>query len=63
MQRGYSDDTKQICTRMYHSGLTLREIEGLTGISHSTIYNWAKQEGLLPNASKENLTSDDADSE
>lgn len=46
VQRGYSDDTKQICIRMYRSGLTLREIERLTGISHSTVYNWVKQVDL-----------------
>jgi transposase-like protein len=62
VQRGYSDDTRQICIRMYRSGLTLREIERLTGISHSTIYNWVKQEGLLPNLPKENLTSNNSDS-
>lgn len=48
--KGYSEDTKQICIRMYRAGLKLREIERLTGISHSTIHNWVKQAGLLPNA-------------
>jgi transposase-like protein len=45
--RGYSDDTKQICIRMYRTGLGLREIERITGISHGTIYNWIKQADLL----------------
>jgi len=59
VQRGYSDDTRQICIRMYCFGLTLREIEGRTGISHSTIYSWVKQEKLLPHAPKENPISSD----
>lgn len=63
VQRGYSDDAKQICARMYRSGLTLREIGRLTGISHSTIYIWVKQKGLLPNLSEENSTSNNLDSE
>lgn len=46
--KGYSEDTKQICIKMYRAGLKLREIERLTGISHGTIYNWIKQAGLLP---------------
>lgn len=45
--RGYSDDTKQICLRMHRTGLGLREIERLTGISHSTLYNWIKQSEAL----------------
>lgn len=45
--KGYSEDTKQICIRMYSTGLELREVERLTGISHSAIYNWVKQAGLL----------------
>jgi transposase-like protein len=44
LQRGYSSDAKQICVRMYRAGLTLRKIERLTGISHSSIYSWVKQE-------------------
>jgi transposase-like protein len=42
-QRGYSQDAKQICIRMYQLGLGLREIERLTGISHNSIRNWVKQ--------------------
>jgi transposase-like protein len=50
LHKGYSDDVKQICIRMYESGLTLRQIERLTGISHSTIYNWAKKGASNPSA-------------
>ncbi|BAY56888.1 IS1 transposase [Leptolyngbya boryana NIES-2135] len=42
-RRGYSDEVKQICLRMYHLGLKLREIERLTGIRHTTIHSWVKQ--------------------
>ncbi|MBW4662346.1 MAG: helix-turn-helix domain-containing protein [Drouetiella hepatica Uher 2000/2452] len=47
--KGYSEDTKQICIKMYRTGLKLREIASLTGISHGTVYNWVKQARLLPN--------------
>lgn len=43
LPRGYSEDARKICIRMHRLGLTLREIERLTGISHSTINNWVKQ--------------------
>lgn len=61
-QRGYSNDARQICMRMYRSGLSLREIERLTGISHSAIYSWAKQEGILPNLPEQDLSSNDSNS-
>jgi transposase-like protein len=53
-QRGYSDDAKQICLKMHQNGLGFREIERLTGISHNTIINWAKQAGLSPDDSEIN---------
>ncbi len=58
-QRGYSDDAKQICLKMHQNGLGFREIERLTGISHNTIINWAKQAGLSPNDSKINEIKED----
>lgn len=57
-QRGYSDDTRRICIRMYRSGLTLRGIGQLTGISHSTIYSWVKYEDLLLNASEDGISKE-----
>lgn len=45
LQKGYSDDTRQICLRMYRSGLKPGEIARLTGISRSTLYSWVRQEG------------------
>ncbi len=58
-QRGYSDDVKQICLRMYYNGLGFREIERLTGISHNTIINWARQAGLSPDDSEVNEKKED----
>ncbi len=42
-RRGYSEDVKQICLRMRQRGMTYREIEEITGVSHSTVVNWVKQ--------------------
>ena len=50
LPRGYSEDARRICIRMYRMGLTLREIEWLTGISHSAINNWVRQEDLAKQA-------------
>lgn len=50
--RGYSEDVKQICLRMYRSSIGFREIERLTGISHNAIINWVKREELLPGESE-----------
>jgi transposase-like protein len=58
-QRGYSDDAKQICLKMHHNGLGFREIERLTGISHNTIINWARQAGLSPDDSEINELKED----
>jgi transposase-like protein len=41
--RGYSNDVKKICLRIYASGVGFREIERLTGINHNTILHWARQ--------------------
>ena len=49
--KGYSDDVKQLCLKMYLNGMGFRGIERVTGINHNTIINWVKQTGLnLPNA-------------
>ncbi|HEY9628669.1 MAG TPA: hypothetical protein V6C84_15320 [Coleofasciculaceae cyanobacterium] len=42
--RGYSDDAKNICLKMYASGVGFRAIERATGISHNTVINWVRQE-------------------
>ena len=49
--RGYSDDVRQLCLRMYVNGMGFREIERVTGIHHTTVINWVRQAGeSLPDA-------------
>lgn len=52
-QRGYSEDVKQICLKMYQNGLGFREIERITGLSHNTIINWVKQAESPPENSED----------
>jgi len=50
-RKGYSDDVKQICLKMYLNGMGFRGIERVSGINHNTIINWVRQAGLsLPDA-------------
>ena len=50
-QRGYSDDIKKLCLKMYVNGMGLRGIERVTGVAHSTVITWLKQVGeYLPDA-------------
>ena len=49
--RGYSNEIRKICLKMYLNGMGLRGRERVTGVHHTTIINWVKQVGeLLPNA-------------
>ncbi len=49
--RGYSDDVKRLCLRMYVNGMGIRGIARVTGITHPTIINWIKHTGeRLPDA-------------
>lgn len=49
--RGYSDDVKRLCLRMYVNGMGIRGIARVTNIAHTTILNWIKQSGgNLPDA-------------
>lgn len=41
--KGYSDDAKQICLKMYRDGLGFRAIERATGVSHNTVINWVRR--------------------
>jgi transposase-like protein len=41
--KGYSDDAKKICLKMYLDGMGFRAIARVTGISHNTVINWIKQ--------------------
>ena len=44
-ERGYSEDARQICLRMYCNGMGFRAIERCTGISHNTVIGWVKETG------------------
>jgi len=49
--KGYSDDVKRICLKMYVNGMGFRGIERVTGVSRTTIMDWVKQVGKrLPDA-------------
>jgi transposase-like protein len=49
--RGYSDDTKRLCLKMYLNGMGFRGIERVTEVHHTTVINWVKQVGaMLPDA-------------
>lgn len=43
--RGYSDDIRRSCQKMFVSGMSFRAIERTTGIHHSTVISWVKQFG------------------
>jgi transposase-like protein len=48
-QRGYSEETKNECLKMYVNGMGFRGIERAKKVHHTTIINWVKQVGeLLP---------------
>ncbi len=39
-QRGYPPETKQQCVTLHQQGMSFREIERQTGVSHNTVINW-----------------------
>jgi len=39
----YSNDIKQLCLKMHFKGMSLREIERVTEIHHTTILHWLRQ--------------------
>ncbi|BAU65683.1 IS1 transposase [Stanieria sp. NIES-3757] len=50
-QKGYSDEFKRECLKMYVNGMGFRAIARVKGIHHTTIINWIKQVGeILPDA-------------
>ena len=50
-ERGYSDDVRRLCLRMYVNGNGFRAIERVTGVHHTTVITWVQQVGeLLPDA-------------
>ena len=44
-ERGYSEDARQICLKMYCNGMGFRAIERCTGIGHNTVIGWVKATG------------------
>ena len=44
--RGYSDDVRELCLKMYVNGMGFRAIERVTEIHHTTIIGWVKQADL-----------------
>lgn len=49
--RGYSDEVRKECLKMYVNGVGLRGIERVKGVHHTTVITWIKQAGaLLPDA-------------
>ena len=43
--RGYSNEIKQFCLKMYLNGMGLRAIARVTEIDHTTIINWVEEAG------------------
>ena len=49
--KGYSDEVKKNCLKMYLNGMGFRGIERVTGVHHTTVITWVKQVAeLLPDA-------------
>ena len=44
-ERGYSNDIRQLCLRLYVNGMGFRGIERSTGVHHTTVINWVRQAG------------------
>ncbi len=44
-ERGYSDEIRQLCLRMYVNGMGFRGIERATGVHRTTVITWVKQVG------------------
>ncbi len=41
--QGYGDEVKKQCLELYCNGVSFREIERRTGVSHNTVIYWVKQ--------------------
>jgi AcrR family transcriptional regulator/transposase-like protein len=46
--RGYPPQTKQQCLYLHQQGMSFREIERQTGVSHNTVINWARKFTIDP---------------
>jgi AcrR family transcriptional regulator len=42
--RGYPPEIKQQCLALHQQGMSFREIERQTGVSHNTVINWVRME-------------------
>ena len=43
--RGYSDQIRSECLKMYVNGMGFRAIERVKGVHHTTVINWVKDVG------------------
>jgi AcrR family transcriptional regulator len=41
--RGYPPETKHQCLELHRQGISFREIERQTGVSHNTVINWVRE--------------------
>lgn len=41
--KGYSNEIKEKCLKMYFDGISFREIERVSGVHHTTVIQWVKQ--------------------
>lgn len=49
--KGYSNDVKRECLKLYVNGMGFRGIERVKGVHHTTVITWLKRVGeLLPDA-------------
>lgn len=49
--RGYSDEVRRECLKMYTNGLGFRAVERVKGVHHTTVITWVRQVGeRLPDA-------------
>jgi AcrR family transcriptional regulator/transposase-like protein len=44
--RGYPPQVKQQCLELHQQGISFREIERRTGVSHNTVINWVRQSSI-----------------
>jgi insertion element IS1 protein InsB len=44
--KGYPEEIKQQCLKMYLNGMGFRAIERVTGVHHTTVIYWVKQLGI-----------------
>ncbi len=62
--KGYSDEIKVECLKLYVNGMGFRAIERATGVHHTTIIYWVKQIGeQLPDAPPESEIPEVAEAE